>query len=61
MLVSSQMSSDHVLGRVLTDGNVLEDLEMPSYFPAWSLLVSVVLVVHGCPAMVRWTTFILTV
>lgn len=55
------MSSDHVLGRVLTDGNVLEDLEMPSYFPAWSLLVSVVLVVHGCPAMVRWTTFILTV
>lgn len=28
------MSSDHVLGRVLTDRNVLEDLEMPSYFPA---------------------------
>lgn len=41
MLVSSQMSSDHVLGRVLTDGNVLEDLEMPSYFPAGLVSASI--------------------
>lgn len=42
------MSSDHVLGRVLTDGNVLEDLEMPSYFPAGSVSASL-----GCACLSR--------